>query len=488
MTFNNSNFTYNGELSGYDYDSILRNTQDFNNIQQLFSISDYYTNSEPLVRGMIKEVYTPFSVSEDWKLIGADEAVKKKYEEYYRRIHLKDMMNSIFLQYYKYGNVYCYLKEDGQLMTLPVHLVRISGIAVNGEPVIEFHCRKVRDDVYNLGIKAQKDYIDDDDLRTRVSALPEEVVNGILENVEWVQLNPENTYVLQDLKEDWQRYAVPMIASCLSALSKKELISKYENALLNLAMRSFVHVRYGDDKHEVLPTINDLNAVSSVFKAAMTGTALAVTNNWCEAGIIQPDTKDMFEYDKYKGVNADILSAGGISGIIVSGRSEDGSTFATAQVSMQTAAIRIKHARDNFCEMMDNINLRLNGRSKAMPHSANDRVPKFTFPPVDLAGNKAFQDTCYKLYTSGVISKETLLQTHGYDIKQEVERKKNEADNGIDTILSSPDEKTMKEEDTTSVMGRPTLDDSERKSDPAKSVTGRQPSATNPEGSKPQTG
>ncbi|MBQ8616409.1 MAG: hypothetical protein IJX67_05835 [Oscillospiraceae bacterium] len=49
-------------------------------------------------------------------------------------------------------------------------------------------------------------------------------------------------------------------------------------------------------------------------------------------------------------MNAEILSAGGISGIIVSGRAEDGSNFASAQVSMQTAAIRIKQARDNFCE------------------------------------------------------------------------------------------------------------------------------------------
>lgn len=413
--------------------------------------------------------------------------MKRKYEEYYERIHLKDVMNSIFLQYYKYGNVYCYLKEDGFLMTLPVHLVRISGIAVDGEPVLEFNARKIRDDVYGRGIQARKDFIDDEDLRTRVSSLPPEVIDGVMSGQEWVQLNPENTYVLQDLKEDWQRYSVPMIAACLNALAKKELISNYENALLNLGMRAFVHVSYGDSKNEVMPTVGDLNMVSSLFKQAMTGTALAVTNNWCKAEVIQPDTKNMFEYDKYKGVNADILSAGGISGIIVSGRSEDGSTFATAQVSMQTAAIRIKHARDNFCEMMNRVNRRLNTRGgAAMPHSASDKIPVFTFPPVDLAGNKAFQDSCYKLYTNGVISKETLLQTHGYDIRQEVERKKNELANGTDEVLANPKTEKEAEPQQESVMGRPTMDDSERHSDPAKSVTGRQGKSSRPEGSEEQ--
>lgn len=281
------------------------------------------------------------------------------------------------------------------------------------------------------------------------------------------------------------RYAIPMIASCLKAFAKKELISQYENALINLGARSFVHVKYGDPKHVTLPDRNALNQVSSVFRQAMTGTALAVTNNWCEAEVIQPKTEDMFEYDKYKGVNADILSSGGISGIIVSGRAEDGSTFATAQVSMQTAAMRIKQAKDNVCEMMNKINRRLNGKSSALPHSAEDQIPEFTFPPVDLSGSKSFQDACLKLWEKGVVSNQTLLQAYGYDMGQEVERKRNEKASGVSDVLLPADKPTESATpDTTSdKIGRPELDDSERSSDPAKAVTGKQPKPSNPEGS-----
>lgn len=65
-------------------------------------------DADPIYRGIIKEVYTPFSLADGFKLVGADEKVKKKYLDYYRRIHLQDKMASIFLQYYKYGNVYVY--------------------------------------------------------------------------------------------------------------------------------------------------------------------------------------------------------------------------------------------------------------------------------------------------------------------------------------------------------------------------------------------
>ncbi|MBE5800652.1 MAG: hypothetical protein E7321_12005 [Clostridiales bacterium] len=259
-------------------------------------------------------------------------------------------MRSIFLQYFKYANVFIYLLEDGSIITLPVHLIRIANVMIGGEPVLEFNCKSVRDDMRQQGTKAQKSFLEDEDLKVRLEGFPPEVSDALNKGADWVQLNPENTFVLQDVKEDWARYAVPMVATCLSAFRRKALIAQYESALLNLGAHSFVHVTYGDAKSDIMPDITALNAVNALFRRAMTGSALATTNHLCKATVIQPDTKEMFDDDKYRDVNAEILSAGGISGIIVSGRAEDGSNFASAQVSMQTAAIRIKQARDNFCE------------------------------------------------------------------------------------------------------------------------------------------
>jgi hypothetical protein len=124
-----------------------------------------------------------------------------------------------------------------------------------------------------------------------------------------------------------------------------------------------------------------------------------------------------------------------------------------------------------------------------LPHSADSNVPRFTFPPVDLTGSKAFQDACMKLWEKGMLSNETLLQTYGYDMGQEVERRKAEEAKGVTETLTPPLEKTTTTTTTGDdpSRGRPTMDDSERHSDPAKSVTGRQPKGSNPEGSEAQT-
>ena len=92
QTYDNRNITFTGDLSNYDYDSILRDKQ--NNINSLYELSDYYVDKDPIYRGIIKGVYSAFAVS-DWKLIGANEKTKEKYEEYYRRINLRDRMTSI---------------------------------------------------------------------------------------------------------------------------------------------------------------------------------------------------------------------------------------------------------------------------------------------------------------------------------------------------------------------------------------------------------
>ena len=119
-------------------------------------------------------------------------------------------------------------------------------------------------------------------------------------------------------------------------------------------VHSFLHVKYGDSNKnaDFMANKEELTKLNNLFKAAMgkNGTGIATTNVFADAKFIQPDINNLFDNDLYSEVNNEILSAGGISGIIVNGLAEDGSSFASAQVSMQTAALRIKQARDNFCE------------------------------------------------------------------------------------------------------------------------------------------
>lgn len=481
QSFSNSNITFNGNLTGYDYDAILRNKQE--NIVSLYQLADYYTDKDPIIRGIVKHVYVPYSTCSDWFLTDAKEKTVALYEDQYKRMRLREKIDGIFYEYWKYNNVYIYLHQ-GQLITLPVHKCKIGNIALNGKPIVDFDCQSILNEWRAKSYSVRENWIEENNLQVYFKGYPEEVYEALNKGNQYAQLNPDNTWVMQGTKESWLRYAIPFIAACLHALAKKELISTYEDSLLNLGIRSFVHVPYGDKNKgcDMLPDKGQLTSVRRLFQQGMSGFPLVVTNQLADPKVIKPDLDDLFQWDKYREANNDILSAGGISGILVSGISMDGSTFASAQVSMQTAEARILAARDEFCDIMNQINKRL---TEEIPGTYNlKEIPKFNFKPLDMSGKKSLREACQTLWQQGVVSTQTMMETQGYSMNEEVKKRELEKSKGIDEILAPRAEAgTQQSTDNGDGPGRPTLDDSERTSDPDAAERGKQPKPSNEDGS-----
>ena len=491
QSYNNSNITFSGELAGYDYDSILRNKQA--NIMQLYQLSDYYTDADPLVHGIIKHVYVPFTMSSPWMLTGSTQKTRKIYEEFYKQIRLREKLSSIILEFWKYANVFVYIYK-GVPITLPPMKCRIGNVSFNGEPIVDFDCQSIYNEWREKNYVVKDNWIKDNNLETYFAGFPEEDRKALTAGQQYAQLNPKYCKVLQADKESWQRYAIPFIASCLPALAKKELINKYEVKMLDLGIHSFVHARYGDEKKgaDMLPEMNQLREARNVFSRAMNNFPLAVTNQLAKAEVVQPDLDNLFQFDKYRDVNNDILASGGVSGILVTGISEDGSTFASAQVSMQTAAARIEACRDEICELMNKINVCIQ-EELGNSHTYNvAKIPEFRFMPLDMAGRKALRDACNELWEKGVVSTKTMMETNGYSMDEEVERRNDEASNGTDETLVPRDITNMSftpttpsntQDDGGGDVGRPEMTDEERNSDPDAARRGKQPKPSNPEGS-----
>lgn len=74
-------------------------------------------------------------------------------------------------------------------------MVRIANVMVNGEPVVEFNCKTIRDDLKQRSGTVQKDFLEDQDLDVRLSGFPQEVRDAVKKGADYVQLNPENTFV-----------------------------------------------------------------------------------------------------------------------------------------------------------------------------------------------------------------------------------------------------------------------------------------------------
>ena len=484
-TFNDSAITYNGDITGFDYETLLRDKQ--GNINNAYKLADYFYDSDEIFGSALKFVYIPFALTDSYFLTGGDPKVRAKYEEWFMRIGLEEKLESWFTQYFLFSNVFFSLMEDGDLVTLPPVLTRVTNVKVNGNPLIEFNARAVKQDLKKQGQKALKKFLDDENLDVRLAGYPKEVTEALRSNKEWVQLDPNSTFFWSMPKPEWQRYAVPMIVMCLKPLAKKAIISRWEDALLNLSASSFVHASVGaPPDSNVVADVNILNSVMGVTKAAMkAGTGIAVTNDWTKYEIIQPDTDKLFDHDKYAGPNESLLSALGINSSVAAGANDTSITFGSAQISTKMVSLRITRARQSFCEMMNKIIRAVNGAPYGLPRSNDQKLPKFGMPNTDLTKVASFQEACVELWEKGMLSDKTLMSTYGLDVQAEFDQKKKEADEGYNEVFVAPGKNNSDSENNGSV-GRPTMDDDERASNPDNSVTGRQSKPSNPEGSEEQ--
>jgi len=489
-TFNERSITYNGSLKNYDYESLLRQKQQ--NINKYYELADYFVDADELVGGAIRHIYVPFSLIDGWYLTGGNEQTREKYMEWFERISLNEKLRSWFYQYYLFYNVYFSLMEDGDLVTLPPHLMRITNVSVNGNPLSEFNVKSLKQDLRKSSQSVWKKFLNDEEMKIRIAGYPNEVTEALRKNVEWVQLDPKTTWLWQGDKPEWSRYAIPLISTALISLGQKALIRQEEDALLNLAAASFVHGAVGSPKDSNIVVDKPiLDSIMAMTKNAMkAGGGISITNDCVKYAVIQPDLDHFYEADKYKSVNESILGAFGINASVSSG-ADNSISFGASQISTKLVSMRINAARQSLCKLMNKIMRAVNGAPYGLPRSNDKKLPKFEMPTSDLTQVAAFEAECMKLFEKGVLSTRTLLEAHHIDIDTEFERKQQEKKNGMTDVFTAPGKTSStntsqqtNNEDVT--IGRPTKDDGERQSDPGNAETGRSPKPSNPEGSEQQ--
>lgn len=489
LTFADKEITFTGDLQNYDYSRILKQKQ--SSIYDIYQLSDYFLDAEELYGSAIKMVYVPFSLTDGWFLTGGTSKVRDKYYEWLDRIHFEEKLESWFLQYYMFANVFMSIQEDGDIVSLPPNLTRISNVMLNGNPLVEFNARSVKQDLKKNGQKAWKKFIDDEQLDVRLQGYPKEVAEALKGNKEWVQLDARRTLTWQGVKPEWQRYAIPMVVMCLKPFAKKALISAWEDSQLQLGIAGFVHAAVGAPKDsQVVVDRPILQAVQDVTKQAMRAAGgLATTQDTVSYEVITPKLDYLFDDDKYKNCNTEILGALGINDTVSSG-SDTSVSFGSSQISTKMVSLRITQARRSFCELMNRILRVVNGADFGLPRSNESKMPHFEMPVADLTQVAAFQNACKQLWDAGVLSTKTYLKTYGIDDEAEFDQKKSEQAAGYDEVFVKPGTTVTKEEkeetDGDNPVGRPTMDDSERQSDPGNSETGRQPKPSSEEGSEKQ--
>lgn len=93
-------------------------------------------------------------------------------------MRLQDKIEGIFLEYWKYGQVYIYI-HNGQMLTLPVHKCKIGNIALNGKPIVDYDCTSTLNEWRTKGYTVTENWIEDNNLQSYFRGFPSEVVEAM---------------------------------------------------------------------------------------------------------------------------------------------------------------------------------------------------------------------------------------------------------------------------------------------------------------------
>jgi hypothetical protein len=90
---------------------------------------------------------------------------------------------------------------------------------------------------------------------------------------------------------------------------------------------------------------------------------------------------------------------------------------------------------------------------------------------MDMNGDKAFRESCEKLWQQGLISTRTLMEVSGFNLAKEKERRETEMNDGTDETMiprqmNQAQEAPTDQTEEKGKVGRPKMDNDERHSDP----------------------
>lgn len=455
FTYASLNKTFNGDLTAIDINALLSNPQNEQAMHLIFRMCRYYSTADAVIRAIIFNTYLPYLTGSRWYLKSSNKKTNEIFKRYYDKIRLDEKIESILTELCIYGQCFVYI-YNGVPITLNHDKCKIGNTSLNGKPIILYNIAGLKQEP-ETEYAVYKEFVPDSDKNYSIKGFPPEIQEAVETGSVYAQMNPKYCFCIQLPKASYEKYSIPWIATALPALKKKQLISEYETAQLEVGKLYAVHVKVGDTKKDTEVNRDLLSSVKRAFINGFKrgGSGLITTHQFVDAQIINQPIGTLYQYPIYESVNNEILAAGGIASVIATGVATNGGTYASAASGEKALESRLEIMRRELEELITNLN-------KVFVEFMDERynlksIPEFKFEPISIAGKAKLREECLTLYDKGLVSKKTVDNAFGYDYEDEIESIKFESDK-IDKT------KIKESKDNVGDMGRPVLDNTERMS------------------------
>lgn len=378
----------------------------------------YY--KEPIV-GTVIDMMVDFSAS-GFNNECEDKDIKKLYDEWAKEVNLQEIVEQIFLEYFRSGNVSIYRSDKTAKVTktkktakaiakeeytFPSGYTILNPMNVFIEGPLLFNQELA---YLQLNEELMKMTTEGDILIQKM--IPDDVKKAVKSGKGRIPLDPKLYTRITRKKQPYERYATPFLERVFEPILYKQKLRQMDMSTIDGLINQLVTVTVGNDTYPA--SDEDLEAIASLFQTPNKAYTV-FWNHTLEVTFHKPEGIDTLTNDKYKQVNDDILAGLGVSRVLIDGQ---GANFSTAWVSILSLIERLENTRHKVVAWLES-------EYKRIAEENNFKVvPKVQFNKMNLREDNYIRDVLLAMYDRGLIDEEDILRETGRDYESIIETKK----------------------------------------------------------------
>lgn len=232
-----------------------------------------------------------------------------------------------------------------------------------------------------------------------------------------IKLTKEELSVVQAPgKFDWFDWAVPFVYPALQALYFKDCLRSMEIRACQSIINAVFLYKLGNLKEGFPAEDEHFERLADMLQ--MPGSVMNILwNDQISAEVIQPKVEGIFDIDKHKSADHDIMTALGVPEVLTGG---GGGSFSNSFIAVSTVLERLESYRNQVKDW-------LMGEMKIVADAMGfQKLPTIRFGRTSLQDEKAYQAFVTGLYDRNILSADTLLRQADTTVDTEVAKLKEE--------------------------------------------------------------
>ena len=465
----NEGVKVNSGLTPTEIDDLLTDTQ--NSLEKVQKINAYnrkLINKNDIIGKTVESLDT--NINTDIKITYGDvgnvkdkrnkqkqlDSCKELIKDVNEGIHIKWLIRNAVVTSYTEGNFIAYLRHDDHsnyaVDIYPLGVCEISDYNVNGEPVVLFNIKNLRDRLSKTYKKNKKNkalFFKDVEDEVKVN-YPNEIYEAFVNKESYAILDPKYTGVIR-INNLNRKYGVSPISRAYTDLLMLDTFADTDRVNSKAKGKKIIHQKM---RKEVLlddsrkDYFDEMAYAHDNFMASWKQSTVVVTSPPTveEIKYVEP-TVEMTSKDTYNTYRAKVLSTLGIQFLMDSGSQ----SVSTASISV-TQLMRTINAITEQLEDILRKWYRQILKDNHYPVAYCPHVEITDSEQLELDMRKTLSEYCFN--TLGA-SRETAFEMVGLDIKDEAQRRMSEKDNNYDDIFTPYSTAYTKSGDSNSEGGRP---------------------------------